>query len=263
MLPKHPVLAAELLRRRNADQAVRLRRPLDGEEIRRVDTDNTAFLKAVIAEHGWPGHCLVGEEAASAAWLSAQHADQDAAFQRQALTLLTAAVEAGDAARHDLALLTDRCLVANGRPQVYGSQFEQTTGGFGRARSRTPEESTSGAGAWGFRRSPSTRPSWKRCGPRPDRPIAGRRRRTGGGASLSVGARIITPMLRDLDRGGGPTALRGGRVRSGRPGPLPRHEQVVAAARHRTACVHASMAPMVSVSPSNALWFRAADVPVA
>ncbi|MFJ5135958.1 DUF6624 domain-containing protein [Streptomyces sp. NPDC088707] len=48
---------------------------------------------------------------------------------RQALTLLTAAVEAGDAARHDLAFLTDRCLVANGRPQVYGSQYEQTTGG--------------------------------------------------------------------------------------------------------------------------------------
>ena len=34
-------------------------------------------LKEVVEEHGWPTHDLVGEDAASAAWLVAQHADFD------------------------------------------------------------------------------------------------------------------------------------------------------------------------------------------
>jgi hypothetical protein len=70
----------------------------------RIDADNTAWLKQVIAEHGWPGVALVGEQGAEEVWLLAQHADLAPGFQRQALELLETAVAAGE-------------------PQVYGTHY--------------------------------------------------------------------------------------------------------------------------------------------
>ncbi len=88
-----------------------------------IDAENTTALCRIVDAHGWPGFALVGEEGATAAWLLAQHADENPAFQRRALNLLAAAVDAGDANPAHLALLTDRCRVSEGRPQVYGSQY--------------------------------------------------------------------------------------------------------------------------------------------
>ncbi|WP_051468199.1 DUF6624 domain-containing protein [Actinomadura oligospora] len=123
-------LRDELLRRVERDQAVRTAvapgESLSAEAIaewRAVDADNTAFLKGVIAEQGWPGADVVGERAAQAAWLLAQHADRDVEFQRSCLPLLRAAVEAGQAKPSDLAYLVDRVRVADDRPQVYGTQY--------------------------------------------------------------------------------------------------------------------------------------------
>ncbi|MGI5292819.1 DUF6624 domain-containing protein [Nonomuraea polychroma] len=128
-------LRDELLRRMERDQKVRLSLPEDGpvpealmEVWRSVDADNTAFLKQVIDTHGWPGHDLVGEEAAHAAWLLAQHADHDLAFQQRCLMLLRDAVGRGQATAQDLAYLVDRVRVGEGRPQVYGTQYRSCDG---------------------------------------------------------------------------------------------------------------------------------------
>lgn len=85
-------------------------------------------LAAIVDEHGWPTHDLVGERAASAAWLVAQHADVDPAFQRRALELLTAAAAAGQADPTEAAYLADRVAVNEGQAQVYGSQVRCTAG---------------------------------------------------------------------------------------------------------------------------------------
>jgi hypothetical protein len=116
-------LRAELLRRVEIDQVAR--KALDTEAMREADGENLPWLKGVLAARGWPGASLVGTDGAFAAWLLAQHADADPAFQRQCLDLLAGAVEAGEATKRELAYLTDRVLLAEGRPQVYGTQVSR------------------------------------------------------------------------------------------------------------------------------------------
>ena len=113
-------LRAELLRRTEKDQVARNAR--DVAAMLAADGENLPWLKGVIAEHGWPGASLVGADGAFAAWLLAQHADADPAFQRRCLDLMTAAVETGEATVRELAYLTDRVLLAEGAQQVYGTQ---------------------------------------------------------------------------------------------------------------------------------------------
>lgn len=89
-----------------------------------VHTRNAARLKEIIAEYGWPGTRLVGEDGMIAAWFIAQHAIGDPPFQRKALKLLKAAHRKGEVSAQAVAFLQDRICVFEGRPQVYGTQFE-------------------------------------------------------------------------------------------------------------------------------------------
>ncbi|MGW6841325.1 DUF6624 domain-containing protein [Streptomyces sp. NPDC054958] len=118
-------LAEALHQRAGRDQEARRAAQETGlaGDLLSIDADNTAWLRGIVAEHGWPGIDLVGEEGAEEAWLLAQHADREPQFQRLALELLTVAVEAGQAPRRHLAYLTDRCLVGAGEPQLYGTQY--------------------------------------------------------------------------------------------------------------------------------------------
>jgi hypothetical protein len=86
------------------------------------DAARTARLAEILDEHGWPTFDLVGEDGEDAAWAIAQHSDQDPAFQREALALLRAAVEEGQASPGNLAYLTDRVAAGAGEPQTYGTQ---------------------------------------------------------------------------------------------------------------------------------------------
>ncbi|MCK2220370.1 hypothetical protein MF672_042195 [Actinomadura sp. ATCC 31491] len=140
-------LRDELLARLQRDQQLRLNiprgRPVPADvlaEWTRVDTENSAFLKRVVAEHGWPGRDLVGEDGAHAAWLLAQHAGHDLEFQRRCLSLLREAVERGQATAREYAYLLDRVRVREDRPQVYGTQYRHfPDGGFGPHPVEDPE----------------------------------------------------------------------------------------------------------------------------
>jgi Family of unknown function (DUF6624) len=134
-------LVNELARMAAVDQELRelppgdeheFSRPLSVEERMRwaqVDVGNTDRLKEIIEEHGWPGKSLVGEEGALNAWLIAQHADRQLDFQRHALSLLAEAVEHGEANARELAYLTDRVRMNEGRPQLYGTQIADVRDG--------------------------------------------------------------------------------------------------------------------------------------
>ncbi|MCX4399082.1 hypothetical protein OOK39_01245 [Streptomyces sp. NBC_00264] len=90
---------------------------------RRLTARHGDRLGEIMDEYGWPTAALVGEEAAHAAWLIAQHADRQLDVQRRALHLMQQAVSTGAAGRRELAFLRDRTLVNEGRKQVYGTQI--------------------------------------------------------------------------------------------------------------------------------------------
>jgi hypothetical protein len=124
-------LRAELLARREEDQRIRKAAagrgsrltPEQVKEWERIDEANTMWLNDLVDAHGWPGRSLAGDDGANAAWLFAQHADRHPDLQRKFLDLLRAAVAAGEASATDLAYMEDRVRVAEGRPQIYGTQF--------------------------------------------------------------------------------------------------------------------------------------------
>jgi len=86
---------------------------------RDIDDANLKQFKEIIAACGWPRT----QTDSHSAWLLAQHADSDPAFQRLAKALLETSVKAGIAAPRDLAYLADRIAAHEGRPQEYGTQF--------------------------------------------------------------------------------------------------------------------------------------------
>ena len=85
---------------------------------------NASRLKEIIGAHGWPGISLVGEEAAKAAWLIAQHSVSDTDFMAECVSLLEHAVSREDAAGWQLAFLQDRVRTLGGELQYYGTQFD-------------------------------------------------------------------------------------------------------------------------------------------
>jgi hypothetical protein len=125
-------LRTELLARADRDQTARKSLPPAQRDqqweqvIAPVDRANTARLRQIVAEYGWPGYALAGVDGAHAAWLLVQHAPAE--FQEECLPLLEDAVAHGDAAPRDLAYLTDRVLMHRGEPQIYGTQYQVMDG---------------------------------------------------------------------------------------------------------------------------------------
>ncbi len=93
-----------------------------------VDKRNTERMKAIVAKFGWPTKGMVGSDGTRAAWLLVQHADHDVAFQRQCLTLLLQHKDSGEVKLPNIAYLTDRVAVNEGKPQTYGTQFHVVEG---------------------------------------------------------------------------------------------------------------------------------------
>ncbi|HEX8192152.1 MAG TPA: DUF6624 domain-containing protein [Allosphingosinicella sp.] len=124
-------LADRLLALAAGDLETRERLAADGRlfdgyhpEMQAVHEANAAALEAIVAEVGWPTAERVGEAAAEAAWLVAQHAIGLPDFQRACLEGLKGAVAAGKAPAWQMAKMIDRILTFEGRPQVYGTSFD-------------------------------------------------------------------------------------------------------------------------------------------
>jgi hypothetical protein len=89
-----------------------------------IHEKNASRLQAIIAQMGWPTERLVGEQAAKAAWLIAQHAISQPEFQRSCLKLLAEAAREHAVPLWQPAMLEDRIRVFEGRLQLYGAQLK-------------------------------------------------------------------------------------------------------------------------------------------
>ncbi|HET6253504.1 MAG TPA: DUF6624 domain-containing protein [Puia sp.] len=92
------------------------------ESISRDDSVNLMCIRGILARRSWPSPDEVGERASMAVFLVIQHSDSltHATF----LPMMQAAVQRGAARPEDLALLQDRLLTEQGKPQIYGSQVK-------------------------------------------------------------------------------------------------------------------------------------------
>jgi hypothetical protein len=111
-------LRDELLEMQRVDQKVRTSDAVTAREMRDTDVRNTTRLKDIIASNGWPTKSMVGADAASAAWLIAQHADHDPDFQLSVLASMKELLASGEARPNEYAYLYDR----THRPQRFGTQ---------------------------------------------------------------------------------------------------------------------------------------------
>ena len=132
---RNPQLRDEILQRIKSDQAARveavknysLGQKLPDEVLGRfkaADKANSDWIKEKINVYGYPGYSLVGQDGEQAAFVLIQHSDQDLEFQKKCLEMLRKAVDLKDASPASLAFLTDRVLVAEGKPQTYGTQTQ-------------------------------------------------------------------------------------------------------------------------------------------
>ncbi|GAB5538161.1 MAG: hypothetical protein Salg2KO_02640 [Salibacteraceae bacterium] len=92
------------------------------------DSLNLAEVERIIKKHGWLGISEVGKDANTTLWLVIQHAPTET--QEKYLPLLRASVLEGESSPSQLAMLEDRILMRQGKPQKYGSQLtrNKTTG---------------------------------------------------------------------------------------------------------------------------------------
>ena len=131
-----PELRSELQRRFEIDQQERQRlvaNPRDRavvERVRRMDRENLAWLKERVNDQGIPTVAQVGESGVHWIWLLVQHADDDPHFQLSVQPIFVQRQAAGELPADDLARLTDRLLLAAGKPQRYGTQFDWFSGKF-------------------------------------------------------------------------------------------------------------------------------------
>ena len=113
------------------DDAVRARLAADGSlfegyhpEMEAVHHRNAEALRDILARVGWPGRSVAGDDGAAAAWRIVQHAIGEPDFMSGCLPLIHEAAAAGEADPAEAAFLEDRIRVFEGRPQLYGTQYD-------------------------------------------------------------------------------------------------------------------------------------------
>lgn len=105
----------------------------------RMDQINMPFIESVINQYGWPTFDLIGKKSSHAFWLLVQHADSDLVFQKKCLKLLAKAAKSGQAHLPDVAYLTDRVLLTEGKKQRFGTHYEAKNGKWAPQPSSNPD----------------------------------------------------------------------------------------------------------------------------
>lgn len=125
-------LKQRLIRMAKQDRAIRASRvttitPSTVKKMQLTDERLTAELKQIIHEKDWPTISLVGIRASQDAALILMHSpDHD--FQRTLLPELQQLAENEKIVGSDIAIILDKVLVSEGKPQRFGTQFNISNG---------------------------------------------------------------------------------------------------------------------------------------
>lgn len=127
----YTIIAQKIIDLKNRDLVVREKLVKSGqlgdgynEEMKELHNRNAELLNDIIDEIGYPTIKKVGKEANEAAWLVIQHSIVKPAFMKKSAALLEIAVNENNADPKSLAYLIDRIAVLEGKPQLYGTQFD-------------------------------------------------------------------------------------------------------------------------------------------
>jgi hypothetical protein len=127
----HQHIAQQIIELKYADLRLRNELTISGqlsegyhEAMETLHNSNAKALNELIDEIGYPTITKVGREANEAAWLIIQHAIAQPAFMKKSAKLLEIAVNENEADAKSLAYLSDRIAVFEGKPQLYGTQFD-------------------------------------------------------------------------------------------------------------------------------------------
>ncbi|MEL7121620.1 MAG: DUF6624 domain-containing protein [Bacteroidota bacterium] len=128
---KFQTIADKIIALKNADLELRDRLIQNGqlgegynEEMNALHDQNAMTLDEIIDQIGYPTIDKVGTAASEAAWMIIQHAIGQPEFMRKCAQQLEQAVLQNEAQPIHLAYLTDRIAVFEGKPQLYGTQFD-------------------------------------------------------------------------------------------------------------------------------------------
>lgn len=124
-------IAKRIIGLKNSDLALRDKLIQSGqlsdgynEAMKELHNKNAKILNEIIDTIGYPTADKVCREASDATWLVIQHAIGQPDFMKKCLKLLEIAVSENKANSKNLAYLTDRVAVLEGKPQLYGTQFD-------------------------------------------------------------------------------------------------------------------------------------------
>ncbi|MDX2128654.1 MAG: DUF6624 domain-containing protein [Chloroherpetonaceae bacterium] len=124
-------IAKKIIDLKNADLALRDKlvqshQLHDGynQEMAELHIRNAKILNEIIDTIGYPTSDKIGKEASQAAWLIIQHSIGQPDFMKNCVKLLEVAVNENNADSIYLAYLIDRVEVFDGKPQLYGTQFD-------------------------------------------------------------------------------------------------------------------------------------------
>ncbi len=83
-----------------------------------IDSANMDYIAKIIEEHGYPGTSLVGNQAGSVAWYVIQHSNKISTYIDQ----IKKAAETKELPYHLYAMMLDRSLMEQHKPQLFGTQ---------------------------------------------------------------------------------------------------------------------------------------------
>ena len=133
--PTHPELRSELLEMRRVDQEARMKCSGTAEEqmkcfreiAEKIDVPHTKRLNEMFEKHGFPSLAMVGKEGLEAFMLLVQHAVSDEIRER-VREPMRLAFERKEIPPDRYSTFIDRLLVNQGKPQIYGTNFEMKDG---------------------------------------------------------------------------------------------------------------------------------------